>query len=34
LFGEVSRLQDDTQVVLPLDEMDEARVPPFLIKNV
>ena len=34
LFGEVSRLKDDTQVVLPLEEVDEARVPPFLVKTV
>ncbi len=34
LFGEISRLQDDTQVSLPLTERDEARVPPFLVKAV
>jgi hypothetical protein len=34
LFGEISRIQDDTQVSLPLDEIDEARVPPFLVKTV
>jgi len=34
LFGEISRIQDDTQVSLPLDEIEEARVPPFLIKTI
>ena len=34
IFGEISRLQDDTQVNLPLSEFDEARVPPFLVKSV
>ena len=34
MFGEISRIQDDTQVALPLDEMEEARVPPFLVKTV
>ena len=34
LFGEISRLQDDTQVSLPLTEREEARVPPFLVKTV
>jgi len=34
LYGEISRIQDDTQVALPLDEIDEARVPPFLIKTI
>jgi len=33
MFGEISRTQDDTQVALPLDEIAEARVPPFLIKT-
>ncbi len=34
LFGEISRMQDDTQVRLPLVEVDESRVPPFLVKSV
>ena len=34
LFGEISRIQDDTQVALTLDEIDEARVPPFLVKTI
>jgi len=34
MFGDISRIQDDTQVALPLNEADEARVPPFLIKTV
>ena len=34
MFGEISRIQDDTQVALSLDEMDEARVPTFLAKTV
>ncbi len=34
LYGEISRLQDDTQVSMALPEMDEARVPPFLVKSV
>jgi len=34
LFGVVSRMQDDTQVALPLNEGEEARVPPFLVKSV
>ena len=34
IFGEISRIQDDTQVALSLDEMEEARVPPFLVKPV
>jgi hypothetical protein len=34
LFGEVSRMQVDTQVGLALDEIEDARVPPFLAKTV
>ena len=34
LFGEISRIQDDTQVGLPLDENAEGRVPPFLVKSI
>ena len=34
LFGVVSRMQDDKQVTLPLDDGEEARVPPFLVKSV
>ena len=34
LYGEISRSQDDTQASLPLNEIDETRVPPFLVKSV
>jgi hypothetical protein len=34
LFGEIARLQDDTQVSLPLADGNELRVPPFLVKSV
>lgn len=34
LFGDVSRLRDDTQVSLPLMEGEGARIPPFLVKSV
>ena len=34
LYGQITRLQDDTQASLPLNEADEARVPPFLVKTV
>lgn len=34
LFGEIARTQDDTQVSLPLSDLDESRVPPFLVKSV
>ena len=34
LFGEISRNQSETQVALPLDEIADARVPPFLVKSV
>jgi hypothetical protein len=34
LFGEIVRTGDDTQVALPLNEIGESRVPPFLVKSV
>ncbi len=34
LFGEMARMQDVTQGSLPLTELDESRVPPFLVKTV
>ncbi len=34
LFGEIARLQDDTQASLPLSGLEEAMVPPFLVKSV
>jgi hypothetical protein len=34
LFGEVSRMQEDTQVSLALDGIEGARPPPFLVKTV
>ncbi len=34
LYGELSRLRDDTQVSLPLTDGEESRVPPFLVKSV
>ena len=34
LFGEISRVQNDTQVALTPDERAEARVTPFLVKTV
>jgi hypothetical protein len=35
LYGEVVRLRnDDTPSSLPLSDLDEARVPPFLVKSV
>ena len=34
LYGQVSRLQDDTQADLPLAEVEQTRVPPFLVKSV
>ena len=34
LYGELSRLRDDTQVSLPLMDGEESRVPPFLVKSV
>lgn len=33
-FGEMVRLQDDSQVSLPLNETGEARIPPFLVKSL
>jgi hypothetical protein len=34
LYGGISRMLDDTQTSLPLNEVEEARVPPFLVKTV
>jgi hypothetical protein len=34
LFGEISRIEDDAQVALPLDDVEEMRVPPFLVNTV
>jgi hypothetical protein len=34
LFGAISRMLDDTQANLPLGEIEESRVPPFLVKSV
>ena len=34
MFGEISRLRDETEISLPLAELDETRVPPFLVKSV
>ena len=34
IYGEIARLQDDTQGSLQLSASDEARVPPFLVKSV
>lgn len=34
LFGQISRVQNDTQVAVALDEIADARVPPFLVKSV
>ena len=34
LYGGISRMLDDTQASLPLNEVEEARVPPFLVKSV
>jgi len=34
LYGEISGVQNDTQVALTPDERAEARVPPFLVKSV
>ena len=34
MFGEVSRLKDETEVDLPMMDVEETRVPPFLIKSV
>ena len=34
LFLDVVQMSDDTQASLPLTDIDEARVPPFLLKSV
>ena len=34
LYGEIARQRDDIQVNLPLNDTEEARVPPFLVKSV
>ena len=34
LYGQIARSQDGAQGCLPLSELDEARVPPFLVKSV
>ena len=34
LYGEIVRLRDDLQTSLPLNDGEEIRVPPFLIKSV
>jgi hypothetical protein len=34
MFGEIARLRDETEVSLPLGELEETRVPPFLVKSV
>jgi hypothetical protein len=34
LYGELSRLRDDSQVGLGLGEDEKGRVPPFLVKSV
>jgi len=34
LYGEIARHRDDLQTRLPLADVDEARVPPFLVKSV
>jgi len=34
LFGVVSRMQDDTQGTLPINDVEAARIPPFLVKIV
>ncbi len=34
LYGQIARSQDGAQGSLPLSELDEARVPPFLVKSV
>jgi hypothetical protein len=34
LYGEIVRLRDDLQTSLPLNDGDEVRVPPFLVKSV
>jgi len=34
LYGEIARQRDDLQTSLPLNDGDEMRVPPFLVKSV
>jgi len=34
LYGEISRLRDDTPIDLPLSEDASVRVPPFLVKSI
>ena len=34
LFREIARQQDDTQASLALNDGDEVRVPPFLVKSI
>ena len=34
LYGEIARQRDDIQVNLPLNDTEETRVPPFLVKSV
>lgn len=34
MFGEVSRLKDEAEVELPMTDVEETRVPPFLVKSV
>jgi hypothetical protein len=34
LYREIARRHDDTQVGLPLNDTEETRVPPFLVKSV
>ena len=34
LYGEITRQRDDIQANLPLNDAEEPRVPPFLVKSV
>jgi len=34
LYGEMARLRDEPQTSLPLNDGEEVRVPPFLVKSV
>jgi len=34
LYGDLTRLHDDMQVDLPLNDAEDTRVPPFLVKSV
>ncbi len=34
LYGQIARLQEGAQAGMPSAELDEARVPPFLVKTV